>query len=67
MTKRGCATCEHAKFSLTATGRIARGVAGKCTYSVALPVLPGCAKLTEFRLAIWPDSYPDCQTWKKTQ
>lgn len=60
---RGCATCNMALFARTPSGRIKAGVAGRCQYDVAAPVLPACVKIRIFKSAIWHDDGTECPVW----
>lgn len=53
---RCCKTCKWARWQLTPTGRIRRGVCGRCEYpSFQLPPGPACEeRIKPHRVAVWP-------------
>ena len=62
-----CEKCRFAQWQLTPTGRIRPKVAGKCTFVIPVPVLPGCAERDyrkPMQSGIWPGMYPDCKTFQ---
>ena len=67
---QSCATCKHAEFLRTPTGRIRHSYAGKCNYEIVIPVLPECVRDLGRRVnpfpkqAIWARrDGTDCPVW----
>jgi hypothetical protein len=57
----GCVTCFWAKWEYTATFKIKKNVAGRCSYEIKMPTLPICVPqpINIHKQAIWPD-YKNC-------
>ncbi len=63
-----CRDCQHARFDKTASGRIRRNTPGICMSPFTHPeaVLPRAIVVTIRKVAIWPDMYDGCPTYKPT-
>ena len=59
-----CATCRHARFELTRTGRVKSKQSGRCGFDVAglpLPAVPDAYEIKiNFIQAIWPQDGSTC-------
>lgn len=64
MSQQCCKACVFAKWERTPSGRISSLHAGRCLFEITLPQLPGNARLSISRSAIWPDEGTDCETFQ---